>query len=134
MLACALGEVANAALGNAILEVGVYATEGKLLVGVIACLFEGIVGELPVVTVIVLDLNAVLGGKGLKGVFGSDGFNQRVINLRVEVSQATVVVDEDGSAAIALSLPLSCATNPSSVNVIWSTETRSPGLVATKTL
>ncbi len=43
LLACALGEVADGALGDAILEVGVYATEGKLLVRVMACLFEGIV-------------------------------------------------------------------------------------------
>ncbi len=43
LLACALREVANAALGDAILEVGVDATEGKLLTGVVACLFEGVV-------------------------------------------------------------------------------------------
>ena len=51
---------------------------------------------------IVLDFDAMLGSKGLKGVFDGDGFNQRVIDLRVDVSQAAVVVDEDGSAAIAL--------------------------------
>ena len=62
-------------LGNAILEVGVYATEGKLLAGVMACLFEGVVGETPIVAVIVLDLNAVLGGEGLEGVFGGDCFD-----------------------------------------------------------
>jgi hypothetical protein len=43
LLACALREVANGALGDAILDVGVYATEGKLLAGVVACLFEGVV-------------------------------------------------------------------------------------------
>ncbi len=43
LLACALREVANAALGDAILEVGVDDTEGKLLAGVMACLFEGVV-------------------------------------------------------------------------------------------
>ncbi len=43
LLACALREAVNGALGDAILEVGVDATEGKLLVGVVACLFEGIV-------------------------------------------------------------------------------------------
>ena len=31
-----------------------------------------------------------------------DGFDQRVIDLGVDVLQATVVVDEDGSAGIAL--------------------------------
>ncbi len=119
------------------LEVGVYATEGKLLACVVACLLEGIVREVPIVAVVVLDPNAMLGSEGLEGAFGGDGFDRRVIDLGgVDVSQATVVVDEDGSAAIALlgKLPLSCATNPSSVDVIWSTETHSPGLVATKTL
>ncbi len=43
LLARALREVADGALGDAILEVGVGATEGKLLTGVVACLFEGVV-------------------------------------------------------------------------------------------
>ncbi len=99
---CALGEVADGALGDAILEVGVYATEGKLLACVVACLLEGIVGEGPIVAVVVLDPNAMLGSEGLEGAFGGDGFNQRVIDLGMNVSHATEVVDEDGSAAIAL--------------------------------
>ncbi len=49
-----------------------------------------------------LDFDAMLGSEGLEGVFGGDGFDRRVIDLRVDVSQVTVVVDEDGSAAIAL--------------------------------
>ncbi len=81
-------------LGDAILEVGLYATEGKLLACVVACLLEGIVGEAPIVAVAVLDPNAMLGSEGLEGVFGGNGFNQRVINLGVDVSQATVVVNE----------------------------------------
>ena len=51
---------------------------------------------------IVLDFDAMLGREGLEGVFGGDGFDRRVIDLGVDVSQATVVVDKDGSAAIAL--------------------------------
>jgi hypothetical protein len=102
LLACALREVTDGALGNAILEVGVYAAEGKLLACVVACLLEGIVREAPIVTVVVLDPNAMLGSEGLEGAFGSNGFNRRVIDLGVDVSQATVVVDKDGSAAIAL--------------------------------
>ena len=84
------------------MEMGVYATEGKLLAGVMACLFEGVVGETSIVAVIVLDPNAVLGSEGLKGVFGGNGFDRRVINLKVDVSHASVVVDEDSSTAIAL--------------------------------
>ena len=56
----------------------------------------------PIVAVVVLDPDAMLGSEGLEGAFGGDGFNQRVIDLGVDVSQATVVVDEDGGAAIAL--------------------------------
>jgi hypothetical protein len=93
LLACALEEVADRALGDAILEVGVYATEGKLLACVVACLPEGIVGEAPIVAVVVLDPNAML---------GSEGLDQRIIDLEVDVPQSTEVVDEDGSAAIAL--------------------------------
>jgi hypothetical protein len=52
--------------------------------------------------VIVLDFDAMLGSEGLEGVFGSNSFYRRVINLGVDVSQAIVVVGEDGSAAIAL--------------------------------
>ena len=76
LLAYALGEVTNAALGNAILEVGVHATEGKLLARVLACLFKGIVGESPIVTVVVLDSDTVFGSKGHKGAFGGNGFDQ----------------------------------------------------------
>ena len=51
---------------------------------------------------IVLDPNTILSSKGLKGAFCGDGFDQRVIDLRVDVSQATEVVDKDGSTAIGL--------------------------------
>ena len=43
LLVWALREVPDGALGDAILKVGVYATGGKLLAGVVACLFEGVV-------------------------------------------------------------------------------------------
>ena len=43
LLACFVGEVPNAALGNTILETGFDATKGELLPSVVACLFEGIV-------------------------------------------------------------------------------------------
>ena len=102
LLACILREIVNAALGNTILKMGVDATKGKLLARVAARLFECVVGEAPIVAVIVLGPNAVLGSEGLKSAFCGNGFNQRVINLRVEVLQATEVINEDGSAAIAL--------------------------------
>jgi len=102
LFACALGEVADGALGDAILEVGVYATEGKLLACVVACLLEGIVGEAPIVTMVVLDPDAMLSSEGLEGAFGGDGFDRGIIDLEVDIPEATVMVDKDGSAAIAL--------------------------------
>ncbi len=50
----------------------------------------------------VLCFGAMLGGEGLEGAFGGDGFDQRVIDLGMDVPQSTVVVDKDGSATIAL--------------------------------
>ncbi len=75
LLACALREVVNAALGDAVLKVSVDATKGKLLVHIVARLFESVVGEAPSVAVIVLDPNAVLGSEGLKGAFCDNGFD-----------------------------------------------------------
>jgi hypothetical protein len=62
-------------LGNAILEVSVYAIEGELLMRVVACLLECIVGELTVLTVIMLNFYALLGGKGLEGAFGGNSLD-----------------------------------------------------------
>ena len=73
LLASAFGEVADGALGDAILEVGIDAAEGELLSRVVAGLLEGIVEEATVVAVVVLDLHTVFGGKGLEGAFGCYG-------------------------------------------------------------
>ena len=70
LLACALREIADRALGDAILEVGIHAAEGELLSCVVAGLLEGVVVEAPVVTVVVEYLHAVLGSKCFEGTFG----------------------------------------------------------------
>ena len=67
LLACALREVADGALGDAILEVGIDATEGELLSHVVAGLLESVVVATPVVAMAMLDSYAVLGGKCLEG-------------------------------------------------------------------
>ncbi len=74
LLVRALQEIADGALGNAILKIGIYATEGDLLARFVARLLERIVEELTVVAVIMLNFYTMLGGKGLKGTFGGDGF------------------------------------------------------------
>jgi hypothetical protein len=73
LLASAFGEVADGALGNAILEVGIDAAEGELLSRVMAGLLKGVVVEATVVTVVVLDLHTVFGSEGLEGTFGCYG-------------------------------------------------------------
>ncbi len=75
LLTCALQEVADGLLSDAILKVCSYATEGKLPALFVAGLFECVIGQLPVVAMVMLNFYAILGGKGLKGVFGSDGLN-----------------------------------------------------------
>jgi hypothetical protein len=75
LLTRALRDVADGLLGNAILEVSVYTTDGELLVLLVACLFERVVGESTIVAVIMLNPYAVLGSKGLEGAFGNNGFD-----------------------------------------------------------
>jgi hypothetical protein len=53
LLLCAFQEVSDGLLGNAILEVGIYPTEGELLPCPMACLLEGIVMKASIVTMIV---------------------------------------------------------------------------------
>ncbi len=76
LLTCALRKVADGLLGNAILKVCVYATEGKLLALFLAGLFERVIGKLPIVAMVMLNFYTILGGKGLKGVFGGDGLDR----------------------------------------------------------
>jgi hypothetical protein len=83
LLAGALPQVANCVLGNFILEMGIHATDGKLLVAGLACLPEGVVGRSSIITVIVLDADVVLGGKLLKCLLGKeDGLGSRVLTWR----------------------------------------------------
>ena len=70
LLVRALQEIADGALGNAIMEVGIHAAEGELLSRIEAGLLEGVVVEVPVVAVVVEYLHAVLGGECLEGAFG----------------------------------------------------------------
>ncbi len=75
LLAHALREVADGALGNATLEVSVYATEDELLALLVASLLECIVRKPIIVAVIMLNFFAMLGGKGLEGAIGNDSFD-----------------------------------------------------------
>ena len=60
LLARTLQEIADEALGDADLKMGIHAAEGELLLRVVAGLLEGVVVEAPVVAVVVEYLHAVL--------------------------------------------------------------------------
>ncbi len=66
------------------LEVSIHTTEGELLVLLVAGLFENVVCETTIVAVVVLNFYAVLGGKGLKGLFGGKSLHRRVVDLEVD--------------------------------------------------
>jgi hypothetical protein len=53
LLPCAFREISDGLLGDAVLEVGIYPTEGELLPCLMACLSEGVVVKASVVTMIV---------------------------------------------------------------------------------
>jgi hypothetical protein len=89
-------------LGNAILEVRIYATKGELLWRIMAGLLEGIVVESPNVAVVMLDSDTMICGVLLEGAFGGDCIREQIVDLRVDEGQAAVVVDEDGSTFVAL--------------------------------
>ncbi len=57
---------------------------------------------MPVVTVVVVDANAVLGGKLRKSMLGGDSFDGGIINLVVHETQSGVMLDKDGAASVPL--------------------------------
>jgi hypothetical protein len=82
--------------------VGIDSTEGELLPCIVACLFEGLVVEMSVVTVVMEDLDSILCSILLKGILGGESFVGLVIKLEVDKSKAAEVVDKDGGALVAL--------------------------------
>jgi hypothetical protein len=66
-----LREVTYDLHGDAVLEVRIYTTKGKLLALVMTCLLEGVVMELPAIAVGMLGSHAVHGGVLFKVIFGS---------------------------------------------------------------
>ncbi len=100
LLARALREVADGALGDPVLKMGIHSAEGELLSCFVAGLFEGVVLEAPIVAVVVEYPHAVLGGECLEGAFGSKSFRGCIIDLKVDEAQAAEVVNEDGGAPV----------------------------------
>ncbi len=68
----AVGEVADGAFCDVILEIDIDAAKGELLVALLAGLLEGIVGKAAIVAMVVADSDAMLGSKLLEHSFGLD--------------------------------------------------------------
>ncbi len=101
LLARALREIADGALGDPFLKMGIHAAEGELLSRFVAGLPEGVVVEAPDVAVVVEYPHAVLSGKCLEGAFGSKSFCGCIVELEVDEAQAAEVVNKDGGAPVA---------------------------------
>ena len=71
-------------LSNAVLEVGIYPTEGELLPCIVACLLEGVVMKTSVVTVVMEDLGSMLCSVLLEGKLGGESFLGLVVKLEVD--------------------------------------------------
>ncbi len=69
---------------------------------VLTCLFEGIVGKAPVVTMVVLDADPMLGCILFKGLLGKNGLGRSIIDLEMDESQMGVVVHKNGAASVPL--------------------------------
>ncbi len=82
LLPRALGEVADTALGDPILKMGIDAAEGELLACFVAGLSEGVVLKAAVVAMVILDLHAVFSGERLEGAFGPESFRGRIVDLK----------------------------------------------------
>ncbi len=103
LLPCALREIPDGLLGDAILKVGIDPTEGELLPCVMACLLEGIVMEASIVAVIMENLVSIFCSVLLEGELGGECFAGLVVKLEVDKTDAAEVVEEnDGAALIAL--------------------------------
>jgi hypothetical protein len=72
LLPCTLLEVPDGLFRGAILEMGIDPTEGETLPLCTAVVLEGVVCKLSIVTVVVEYTDAVLLGKMLEGLFGSN--------------------------------------------------------------
>ena len=70
LLPGALRHVSDGSLHYSILKVGIDPTEGGLLIDLLARHLEVVVGKLSIVTVVMLDPDAVLGGESFECLLG----------------------------------------------------------------
>ena len=79
------------------------------------------IAEVPVVAVVVVNVNTVLSGKLLKGLLGGQCFDGGIIDLVVYETQSGVMVHKDGATSVPLlgEFPFQLGVNPTSVDTIW---------------
>jgi hypothetical protein len=101
LLLCTLAEVLDGFFSNAILEVGVDPTKGKMLSLGTAAVLEGIVHESSIVTVVVEDADTVLLGEVFECTLGLHCFFRGELGHEMDVLELGVVVDKDGGRSVA---------------------------------
>ncbi len=102
LLACALQEIADGLLREAILEVRIYATKGELLSCVMTCLLEGVLVKFLLVAVVVEDFHSVFSRVLLKGKLGNKCLCPQIVDLKVNKAEMAEMVDKHGDALAVL--------------------------------
>jgi hypothetical protein len=100
LLVSALGEVPDGLLGNSVLKMRVDAAEGKPLASLLAPQLEVIVGKSAMVTMVVLNCEAVLFCKLLECKFGCNSFFGRQGHHQMNVLEAQKMVNEHGCGSV----------------------------------
>jgi hypothetical protein len=102
LLSCAFQEALDGLLGDVVLEVAIYPTEGELLPCFVVCLLEGIVVEASVVAMVVQDFDSVFCHVLLKGKLSGKCFVGSIVELEMDKSEMAEVVNKDGGAFVVL--------------------------------
>ena len=101
LLASIFGEVLDGPFRNPILKMGIDTAKGECLTRVLARTNEGRVSESPIVTVVVCNLDSVLGGVALERSLGFDGLGGSQIHChQIHKLQTRKMVHEDGGIFI----------------------------------
>ena len=100
---CCLCCVPDCSFCDAILEVGVDATVGNCLSLLTAVLLEGVVCESSVVSMILLDSDAMISRKTLEGFFSLNCFVGGECRHQMDVAQSGEMVHKNGGGLVSLS-------------------------------
>ncbi len=102
LLPCALAEVPDGLLCNAVLEMGVDPAKGKMLSLGAATVLKGVVHESSIVTMVVEDADAMLLGKVLERALSFNCFFRGELGHEMDVLELGVVVAKDGGCRVVL--------------------------------